>query len=261
MLANDMNCIAEGLDKAVKNEVKSQRMKSELISNVSHDIKTPLTSIINYVDLLKKEGINSENASKYLDILEQKSQRLKILTEDLFEAAKASSGDMPIELQKLDIFYLIQQGLAELDDRIEKSELNFKVNIPEEKIYVLADGRLLWRVIENLLSNVFKYALKGSRVYINVINNENSDKISLIIKNISSYELNVEVDELMERFKRADESRSSEGSGLGLAIAKDLMEMQKGSLNLEIDGDLFKAIVNIPKCEPDTLIEKEETTV
>lgn len=257
MLANDINCIAEGLDKAVKNEVKSQRMKSELISNVSHDIKTPLTSIINYVDLLKKEGINSENASKYLDILEQKSQRLKILTEDLFEAAKASSGDMPIELQKLDIFYLIQQGLAELDDRIEKSELNFKVNIPEEKIYVLADGRLLWRVIENLLSNVFKYALKGSRVYINVINNENSDKISLIIKNISSYELNVEVDELMERFKRADESRSSEGSGLGLAIAKDLMEMQKGSLNLEIDGDLFKVIVNIPKCETSDLIDQE----
>lgn len=261
MLANDINCIAEGLDKAVKNEVKSQRMKSELISNVSHDIKTPLTSIINYVDLLKKEGMNSENAIKYLGILEQKSQRLKILTEDLFEAAKASSGDMPIELQRLDIFYLIQQGLAELDDRIEKSELHFKVNIPEEKIYVLADGRLLWRVIENLLSNVFKYALKGSRVYIDVINNENSDKISLIIKNISSYELNVAVDELMERFKRADESRSSDGSGLGLAIAKDLMEMQKGSLNLEIDGDLFKAIVNIPKCETNDLIDEEAETI
>lgn len=261
MLANDISCIAEGFDKAVENEVKSQRMKSELISNVSHDIKTPLTSIINYVDLLKKEGMNSENASKYLGILEQKSQRLKILTEDLFEAAKASSGDMPIELQRLDIFHLIQQGLAELDDRIEKSELHFKINIPEEKIYVLADGRLLWRVIENLLSNVFKYALKGSRVYIDVINNENSDKIILIIKNISSYELNIAVDELMERFKRADESRNSEGSGLGLAIAKDLIEMQKGSLNLEIDGDLFKAIVSIPKCEPDTLIENEEAII
>ncbi len=252
MLANDINSIAEGLDKAVKNEVKSQRMKSELISNVSHDIKTPLTSIINYVDLLKKEGMDSENASKYLDILEQKSQRLKILTEDLFEAAKASSGDMPIELERLDVFSLIQQGLAELDDRIEKSGLHFKVSIPEEKTYVLADGRLLWRVIENLLSNVFKYALRGSRVYIGVVNDESSDKISLIIKNISSYELNVAVDELMERFKRADESRNSEGSGLGLAIAKDLMEMQKGSLNLEIDGDLFKAIVNIPKCEYET---------
>lgn len=261
MLANDINCIAEGFDKAVENEVKSQRMKSELISNVSHDIKTPLTSIINYVDLLKKEGMNSENASRYLDILEQKSQRLKILTEDLFEAAKASSGDMRIELEKLDVFSLIQQGLAELNDRIEKSELHFKINIPDEKIYVLADGRLLWRVIENLLSNVFKYALKGSRVYIDVINNENSNMISLIIKNISSYELNVAVDELMERFKRADESRNSEGSGLGLAIAKDLMEMQKGSLNLEIDGDLFKAIVYIPKCEPDTLIEKEEVAI
>lgn len=247
MLANDIGSIAEGLDEAVKNEVKSQRMKSELISNVSHDIKTPLTSIINYVDLLKKEGMDSENASKYLDILEQKSQRLKVLTEDLFEAAKASSGDMPVELEKLDIFSLIQQGFAELDDRIEKSGLHFKINIPEEKIYVLADGRLLWRVIENLLSNVFKYALKGSRVYIDVIDVKNSENVSLIIKNISSYELNVDVNELMERFKRADESRSSEGSGLGLAIAKDLMEMQKGSLNLEIDGDLFKSTVLIPK--------------
>ncbi len=247
MLANDIGSIAEGLNEAVKNEVKSQRMKSELISNVSHDIKTPLTSIINYVDLLKKEGMDSENAPKYLDILEQKSQRLKVLTEDLFEAAKASSGDMPVDLEKLDIFSLIQQGFAELDDRIEKSGLHFKINIPEEKIYVLADGRLLWRVIENLLSNVFKYALKGSRVYIDVIDDKNSENVSLIIKNISSYELNVDVNELMERFKRADESRSSEGSGLGLAIAKDLMEMQKGSLNLEIDGDLFKSTVLIPK--------------
>lgn len=248
MLANDINSIADGLDKAVKNEIKSQRMKSELISNVSHDIKTPLTSIINYVDLLKKEGIDSENASKYLDILEQKSQRLKVLTEDLFEAAKASSGDMPVELEKVDIFSLIQQGLAELEDRIEKSGLHFKINVPDEKIYVLADGRLLWRVVENLLSNVFKYALKGSRVYIDIneINGAESS-ISLTIKNISSYELNVAVDDLMERFKRADESRSSEGSGLGLAIAKDLMEIQKGSLNLEIDGDLFKATIVIPK--------------
>ncbi len=247
-LANNVNSIAEGLDEAVKNEIKSQRMKSELITNVSHDIKTPLTSIINYVDLLKKEGMDSENAAKYIDILEQKSQRLKVLTEDLFEAAKASSKDMPVELEKVDIFSLIQQGLAELEDRIEKSGLHFKINVPDEKIYVLADGRLLWRVVENLLSNVFKYALKGSRVYIDI--NENTDaenSISLTIKNISSYELNVAVEELMERFKRADESRSSEGSGLGLAIAKDLMEIQKGSLNIEIDGDLFKATVLIPK--------------
>ncbi len=256
LLANDINSVAEGLDKAVRNEIKSQRMKSELISNVSHDIKTPLTSIINYVDLLKKEGMNSENASKYLEILEQKSQRLKVLTEDLFEAAKASSGDMPINLERIDVFSLIQQGLAELDDKIEKSGLHFKINLPEEKVFVLADGRLLWRVIENLLSNVFKYALKGSRVYIDLINNDDLNKISLIIKNISSYELNVPVDELMERFKRADESRNSEGSGLGLAIAKDLMEMQKGSLNLEIDGDLFKAIVTIPKCKSNEASEE-----
>lgn len=246
--SRDINSIAEGLEKAVSNEVKSERMKSELITNVSHDIKTPLTSIINYVDLLKKEGMNSENAPKYLEILEKKSLRLKALTEDLFEAAKASSGDMPVNLEKVDIFSLMQQGLAELDDKIEQSGLHFKINVPDEKVYVLADGKLLWRVIENLLSNVFKYALKDSRVYIDIIDSEESDKnVILTVKNISSYELNIAVEELMERFKRADESRSSEGSGLGLAIAKNLMEIQKGSLNLEIDGDLFKATVTVPK--------------
>ncbi|MEG2018492.1 MAG: ATP-binding protein, partial [Clostridium sp.] len=164
------------------------------------------------------------------------------------EAAKASSGDLPVELEKVDIYSLVQQGLAELEDRIEKSELDFKVSVPNEKIYVLADGRLLWRVIENLLSNVFKYALKGSRVYIDIIDADGTNNnVSLIVKNISAYELNIAVDELMERFKRADESRSSEGSGLGLAIAKDLMEIQKGSLKLEIDGDLFKATASIQK--------------
>ncbi|QSX05963.1 HAMP domain-containing histidine kinase [Sedimentibacter sp. zth1] len=246
-IANNINSISEGLEKAVYNEVKSERLKTELISNVSHDIKTPLTSIINYVDLLKRENIESENAKKYLNILDNKSQRLKILTADLFEAAKATSGNMPVNFDKVDVYSLIQQGLGELEDKVEKSKLIFKLGIIENKIYVKADGRLLWRVIENLFSNVFKYALGGSRVYIDFIDNVDEKNVAIIIKNISSYELNVEAEELMERFKRADESRNTEGSGLGLAIAKNLLELQNGELRLEIDGDLFKAIVLIPK--------------
>ncbi len=244
MLARSINSIGEGLDIAVKNEVKSERLKSELITNVSHDIKTPLTSIITYVDLLKKEGLTSENAPKYLEVLDVKSQRLKVLTEDLVEASKASSGDIPVSLSKIDLSSLIQQGMAELHDKVVESRLHYKINLPEEKIIVTADGKLLWRVIENLLSNTFKYALKDSRVYLDVFSDK--ENAYIVIKNISAYELNIKVDELTERFKRGDESRNSEGSGLGLAIAKDLAEIQKGSLSIEIDGDLFKATVSMP---------------
>lgn len=254
-MADNVNSITLGLQKAINNEVKSERMKSELITNVSHDIKTPLTSIINYVDLLKKEGTNSPNALKYLDILEHKSLRLKTLTEDLFVAAKASSGNMPVEFSKVDAYSLIQQGLGELDNKIENSKIEFKIGVLTEKLYVKADGKLLWRVIENLLSNVFKYALEGSRVYIDIVDLKDTEKtVAIIIKNISAYELNIPADELMERFKRGDESRSTEGSGLGLAIAKNLVEIQHGRLKIEIDGDLFKAIVELPKYEDETTI-------
>ncbi len=238
-LSADINEITSGLKSAVQNEVKSEKLKTELITNVSHDIKTPLTSIISYVDLLKREGLDSENAHKYLDVLEKKSNRLKNLTEDLFEAAKATSGSIEPKFERIHINSLIEQLLGELDEKINESNLTFKVTASNEKIYAKADGRLLSRVMENLLSNIFKYALKGSRVYIIISEDENN--VSVSFKNISAYELNIPVDELMERFKRGDESRSSEGNGLGLAIAESLMAVQEGSLDLSIDGDLFKA--------------------
>ncbi len=242
-LASDINSITEGLNKAVDNELKSERLKTELITNVSHDIRTPLTSIITYVDLLKKEEDKSQ-AEKYIDVIDQKSQRLKILTEDLFEAAKASSGSIPVQKERIDITSLITQGIGELNHKIEESQLEFKINQPKDKIYINADGKLLWRAIENLLSNIFKYALKESRVYIDIKNVEN--ELVLTIKNISAYELNISSEELMERFKRGDEARSSQGSGLGLSIAKSLIEVQKGSFDIDIDGDLFKATIRMP---------------
>ncbi len=243
-LANNINTLADGLNKAVENEIKSERLKAELITNVSHDIRTPLTSIITYVDLLKQEK-DSTDQDKYIEIIEQKAHRLKNLTDDLFEASKASSGNIPVNYEKIDIISLITQGLGELNDKIEESKLDFKLNYPKEKVYIKADGRLLWRTIENLLSNIFKYALKGSRVYIDIDNIGN--EIMITIKNISANELNISSDELMERFKRGDEARSSEGSGLGLSIAKSLIDIQNGDFNIEIDGDLFKAIIKIPK--------------
>lgn len=243
-LAESVNKIADGLKNAVGSQVKSERMKAELITNVSHDLKTPLTSIITYVDLLKNEGLNSENADKYLGIIDSKSQRLKSLTEDLFEAAKATSGSIAVNYEKLNVASLISQGLGELSDKIEASGLTFRTSFPSENVYVNADGKLLWRVIENLLSNVFKYALPNSRVYIDV--EHTNEKVKIIVKNISTYELNVNEDELMERFKRGDASRHSEGSGLGLSIAKSLTELQGGHFSIKIDGDLFKAMIELP---------------
>lgn len=244
-LAEDINDMASGLKIAVQSEVKSERLKTELITNVSHDIKTPLTSIISYVDLLKREGLGSPNAPKYLDVLDRKSTRLKTLTEDLFEAAKATSGSIEPNYEKVNINALISQILGELDEKIQESKLIFKVTTEKDKTYAKADGRLLSRVMENLLSNIFKYALSQSRVYIDIT--EDEKEIMVSFKNISAYELNIPVDELMERFKRGDKSRSSEGNGLGLAIAKSLMEIQEGILDISIDGDLFKAEIRLSK--------------
>ena len=244
-LSEDINELTSGLKTAVQNEVRSEKLKTELITNVSHDIKTPLTSIISYVDLLKREGLGSENAPKYLEILERKSNRLKNLTEDLFEAAKATSGSIEPKFERVHINSLIEQLLGELDEKINEADLTFKVTASNEKIYAKADGRLLSRVMENLLSNIFKYSLTGSRVYIVISEDDNYVYVSF--KNISAYELNIPVNELMERFKRGDESRSSEGSGLGLAIASSLMEVQGGLLELSIDGDLFKAQIRLTK--------------
>ncbi|GLC89280.1 sensor histidine kinase [Lysinibacillus piscis] len=243
-LAANINRITDGLKKSVDSEIKSERLKTELITNVSHDIRTPLTSIITYVDLLKIEH-DPEIIAEYVDVLDQKSKRLKLLTDDLFEAAKASSGSMPVQLERIDIVSLLTQGIGEMDEQIEASSLDFKLAYPTEKIYMKADGKLLWRAIENLFSNIFKYAQPASRVYINV--EDLGHEILVTFKNISAYELNISVDELMERFKRGDESRSSQGSGLGLSIAESLIHIQHGKFLVQVDGDLFKAMIYLPK--------------
>lgn len=245
-LASDINSITDGLGKAVENGIKSERLKSELISNVSHDIRTPLTSIITYIDLLKNEK-DLARVEEYIEVLDQKAQRLRLLTDDLFEAAKATSGTIPVCFENIEIVSLLKQGLGEMDDKIKERRLEFKLNYGQDKLYVKADGKLLWRAIENLFSNILKYALEGSRVYIDVIDFGHS--VQVVIKNISAYELNISAEELMERFTRGDESRSSQGSGLGLSIARSLLEIQQGSLNIEIDGDLYKAIIQIVKAE------------
>ena len=251
-LAVDLNHIGDAQQIAVANELKNQRMKTELISNVSHDLKTPLTSMAAYIDLLKKEGLNSPNAPEYLDILDKKTQRLKVLTENLFEAAKASSGAIPVSIEEIDMAALVTQSLAEMDEKLAAKNLTVIVrNLCEndpDGCRVMADGQLLWRVLENILGNVSKYALEGSRVYVNMgkIISQRPDrpsKVVLDVKNISADPLNISADELMERFKRGDESRNTEGSGLGLAIAKDLAGLMGGVFEIGIDGDLFKASV------------------
>ena len=244
-LAADINDISEAAGLAVENELKNQRMKTELISNVSHDLKTPLTSMVSYVDLLKTEGLDSPNAPSYLEIIDEKTQRLRVLTEDLFEAAKASSGAIPVNMESIDLAALVSQSLGEMGEKLSVKGLDVIVKNEIEDssahgVGVMADGQLLWRVIENLLSNVSKYALEGSRVYVNISSPEDS-KVLLEIKNISASELNISAEELMERFTRGDESRNTEGSGLGLAIAKDLTRLMKGQFKLTVDGDLFKA--------------------
>lgn len=244
-LAAGINRISEAASNAVDNEIKNQRMKTDLISNVSHDLKTPLTSMVTYIDLLKNEGLDSENAPKYVDILEQKTNQLQKLTEDLFEAAKASSGAIPVRMGKVDLLSLVNQGLGEMDQRMEDSGLEVIMGSPKERYLVNADGQLLWRVLENLLGNVIKYSQENTRVYINIKEIESApgltNMVLLEIKNISKHSLNINPSELMERFKRGDSSRTTEGSGLGLAIAKDLMKLMSGWLELDIDGDLFKA--------------------
>jgi signal transduction histidine kinase len=244
-LTESVNSIKNGLNDEVERRLRAERLRTELISNVSHDIRTPLTSVITYVDLLKSEPTDNENIKKYIEVIDQKAARLKTLTDDLFEASKASSGNIPVTLAKVDLVSLLTQGLGELDDKIKSSGLDFRVQASEGQVYALADGPLLWRVVENMLSNVFKYSLPGSRVYVSVLDNGNSAGIE--VKNISESPLNMPENELMERFKRGDESRSGQGSGLGLAIARSLMLAQGGRFDIKIDGDLFKAVLTVPK--------------
>ena len=307
-LAADINEISQASNLAVQNELKNQRMKTELISNVSHDLKTPLTSMVSYIDLMKQEGLDSPHAPEYLEILDEKTQRLKVLTENLFEAAKASSGAIPVHMESIDLGSLVSQSLGEMSARLAAQELDIIVEnhcaqgpdaagmqdaeggVLSAGPRVMADGQLLWRVIENLLSNVSKYALPGSRVYLDIssVNRKAGSAagttasagipgmsqnaaagragmaasvgcstaagtasagaaangfVLLEVKNISRDRLNISADELMERFKRGDESRNTEGSGLGLAIARDLTKLMDGVFEITVDGDLFKASV------------------
>jgi signal transduction histidine kinase len=243
-IADSINNISDGINVAVAERLKSERLKTELITNISHDIRTPLTSLITYTDLLKSEGLGAEKAPEYLDVLIQKSARLKTLTDDLFEASKAASGNVDVHIDNLDFADFIRQALGETDGKLRGSGLDFRLNLPEHAP-VRADGKLLWRVMDNLLSNVFKYALAGSRVYIDIAAEDESYRLD--IKNISEHPLNVDPSELTERFKRGDGARSGEGSGLGLSIAQSFVLSQGGRFVLSIDGDLFKASVHLPK--------------
>lgn len=243
-IAKSINRIGDGLSNAVEEKIKSERLKTELITNVSHDIKTPLTSIINYVDLLNKENLMNEKANSYLSILTEKSWRLKTLIEDLVEASKASSGALTLNLERLNLIELIKQALGEFNDRFSENNLETIFKETDENIYILGDGRSTYRIIDNLFSNANKYALKNTRIYIDVSCDE---KFAFIeVKNISATKLGISGDELMERFVRGDLSRNSEGSGLGLSIAKSLATLQNGDFEIILDGDLFKAIVKLP---------------
>ena len=242
--AENLNAIGDGMNRAVEQRMKSERLKTELITNVSHDIKTPLTSIVNYVDLLKKEEL-SGTAAEYLAVLDRQSNRLKKLTEDLVEASKASTGNIAVSLQPLVVNEIILQAVGEYDQKLTAGKLEVIINTFEGNLSVLADSRLLWRVLDNLLSNVCKYAMAGSRVYIDLGRREN--RVALSMKNISRDQLNISADELMERFVRGDSSRHAEGSGLGLNIAKSLMELMGGTFSIAVDGDLFKAELTLPE--------------
>ena len=240
----NLNSIAQGMQKAVQQQLKSERFRTDLITNVSHDIKTPLTSIVNYVDLLKKEDVQPEKAKEYIAVLDRQSARLKKLTEDLVEASKASSGTLPVHLEAVDVNMLLSQVSGEYQSRFELCKLEPIVKLSSEDPQILADGKLLWRVFDNLLSNICKYAMPGTRVY---FTSEVQDgRVSISFKNISNYPLDITADELLERFVRGDSSRSTEGSGLGLSIAQSLTGLQKGTFDLVVDGDLFKANLSFP---------------
>jgi len=241
--AKNLNNLREGVRISMTEQAKSERLKTELITNVSHDLRTPLTSIITYTDLLKAEELSDENRLKYVDIIDKKSQRLKTLIEDLFEVSKMASGNMELNKQRVDLTQLIQQALAEHEEEISKTELDFRLSIPEIPLVAYVDGKRWWRVLDNLILNALKYSMPGTRVYVTL--QQVDDRAQFVLKNVAEFELNENVDELFERFKRADTSRHTEGSGLGLAIAQSIVDMHAGKMNIEIDGDLFKVTVEI----------------
>ena len=251
--AENLNSVQAGIQRAVEEKMKSERLKTQLITNVSHDIKTPLTSIVSYVDLLKKEEMPSDAAREYLAVLDRQSQRLRKLTEDLVEASKASTGNIPVSLAPTDLNVLLSQVCGEYQQRLEDQVLEPVLALCQPGPVAMADGRLLWRVLDNLMSNICKYAMPGTRVYLTT--EREGDTARMVVRNISRYPLNISADELTERFVRGDSSRSTEGSGLGLSIATSLMSLQGGDFRLTIDGDLFKVTLILPRAEQE---EKQE---
>ncbi len=243
-IAEKVNSIGEGLEAALAKSMKSERLKTDLITNVSHDIKTPLTSIINYVELLKQEDLKDPKIQRYIEVLEQKSQRLKTLTEDVVEASKVSSGNITLEFMNLNLVEMIQQTSGECEEKFKARDLEEVMNLPNEEVVIRADGRRLWRVLSNIYNNAAKYAMQGTRVYADLEKKDGMAYFSL--KNVSEQPLNISADELTERFIRGDVSRSTEGSGLGLSIAQSLTEMQGGTFELYLDGDLFKVTIKFP---------------
>ncbi|MCI8299464.1 MAG: hypothetical protein HFI69_03795 [Lachnospiraceae bacterium] len=254
-LAHAVNDIGEGLQRAADNSVKNERLQADLITNVSHDIKTPLTSIINYVDLLKREKLENERARTYIGVLDSKSQRLKQLAEDLVEASRISSGNIKLELERINLVELVYQTEGEFAERFEERGLNVISDLPRESVVILADGRRIWRVLENLFNNVAKYAMEHTRVYVDMY--ADGEQVFFSIKNISENPLNIEAEELTERFIRGDISRSTEGSGLGLSIAKNLMNLMGGTFQIYLDGDLFKVMIGF-KQQPQLLKEPND---
>lgn len=245
-LADAVNSIGEGIKNAVTTSMKDERLKTDLITNVSHDIKTPLTSIISYVDLIKREDIDNDRIREYVDVLDIKSQRLKHLTEDLVEASKISSGSIVLEMEKLNFVQLIRQTLGEFDEKFKLNGLDIILVLPNNPVYIMADSRRSWRVMENIFSNLVKYAMPNTRVYVDL---DTTEKAKLTIKNVSAQPLNISATQLTERFMRGDISRNTEGSGLGLYIAKSLIEVQNGNFNIYLDGDLFKVIIEFDVTE------------
>lgn len=243
--ADGVNHLSDGLQAAVETSLKDERMKTELITNVSHDLKTPLTSIINYINLLKEQKMPTQEAEHYIEVLDQKTQRLRHLTEDLVEAAKATSGNVELEMMPLAFDELMRQSIGEFEDKYSKKNLSLLATYPEGPVTILADGRRLFRVMENVLQNAYKYSLEGTRVYADLVCD--GKVAAFTLKNISAAKLNISPEELMERFTRGDVARSTEGSGLGLSIAKDLVRLQGGTFEIQLDGDLFKIVITFPQ--------------
>ncbi|WP_286183921.1 HAMP domain-containing sensor histidine kinase [Clostridium sp. CCUG 7971] len=240
-IASSINNLTDGLENALEEKLKSEKMKTELITNVSHDLKTPLTSIVSYIDILKNNELDLKTTKDYINILDRKATRLKTLVEDIFEASKINSGDIELFIEKTDVKELLIQSIVELEDKIEKSKLDFIINTPDDSVFANIDGKKTFRVFENLINNITKYSLCGTRVYIDL--DIVDDNIIITMKNISNHKLNISSNELLERFVRGDISRNTDGSGLGLSISKNLVDLQNGTLNLNIDGDLFKVVV------------------